>query len=59
MKKQPPVSKYDRLSYLLGAYGSGSMTEQQFWGQMNQSGYGQDDIDQWCAEYHSKHEVAS
>ena len=54
MKKPTPVSKYDRLSYLLAAYGDGRMTEQQFWDQMKQSRLGQDDIDAWCEEYLNK-----
>ena len=57
MKKQPLMSKQQRLSYLLGAYGNGTMSEEQFWRQMKQSGYGEADIDQWCDEYHSKQET--
>ena len=52
MKKPVPVSKYERLSYLLGAYGNGSITEVQFWEQMKQSRYTQDDIDAWCEEFY-------
>ena len=57
MKNQPPVTKYERLSYLLAQYGNGALTEQQFWGAMIVCGYGQDDIDAWCAEYHGKQEA--
>ena len=53
-KPQPVVSKSDRLSYLLGAYGNGAINEVQFWEQMRESKFSQDDIDAWCAEYHSK-----
>jgi hypothetical protein len=52
MKKQPPVTKRERLSYLLSAYGSGTITEEQFWDQMKQSGFGQADIDAWCEEFY-------
>ena len=53
-QKRQPVSKYERLSYLLSAYGNGLMDEAQFWSRMKLSGYSQEDIDAWCAEYHSK-----
>lgn len=56
MKKTLPASKYDRLFWLLGAYGNGDITTDEFWAQMKQSGCGQNDIDQWCAEYHERNQ---
>ena len=32
IKKPPPATKHERLSYLLGAYGDGLLTEELFWG---------------------------
>lgn len=57
MRKPPPANKHERLSYLLGAYGDGLLTEELFWGWMKQSGYTQDDIDAWCEEFYSKQEA--
>jgi hypothetical protein len=54
VKQLAPASKYERLSYLLGKYGEGAITEAEFWRQMRESKLGQDDIDQWCEEYHSR-----
>ena len=45
--KPPPATKHERLSYLLGAYGDGLLTEELFRGGKKQRGYTQDDIDAW------------
>jgi hypothetical protein len=50
MKK--PQTKYEFLSDLLGAFGRDAITREQFWAQMKARGYGQDDIDRWCDQYH-------
>lgn len=57
VKRAKEMSKYDTLSYLLGAYGTNQMNEQQFWAAMNGRGYTNDDIDAWCAEYYQREEV--
>jgi hypothetical protein len=51
------MTRYDKLAYLLGAYGSGFMTEEVFWAQMKEQRFGQADIDQWCEEHHRKETV--
>jgi hypothetical protein len=48
--KPPPPLKFDLLSYLLGQYGYGHMSEEDFWRRMREHGYVQDDIDWWCKE---------
>ena len=50
--KKPKQTKYQLLSYLLGEFGLGRITRDQFWGQMKQLGYTQDDIDKWCDEFY-------
>jgi hypothetical protein len=50
--KTKPMTKYESLSYLLGAYGNGTMDTATFWKEMNARGYTSDDIDRWCDEYH-------
>ena len=50
--KKPKPTKYEKLGYLLGEYGSNRITAAQFWGQMKELGYGQDDIDRWCEEFY-------
>lgn len=57
MAKTKPMTRYDKLAYLLGAYGSGFMTEEVFWAQMKEQRFGQADIDQWCEEHHRKETV--
>ena len=47
-------TKYDTLNYLLGQYGVNNIDSNTFWNQMKQNGWGQDDIDQWCAEYYRR-----
>ena len=47
-------TKYDTLSYLLGQYGVNNIDANTFWNQMKQNGWGQDDIDQWTAEYYRR-----
>jgi len=46
--------KYQTLNHLLYQYGVNNITGEQFWGQMKQNGWGQDDIDQWTAEYYQR-----
>ena len=50
--KKPKQTKYELLGYLLGEFGSDRITRDQFWGQMKQLGYTQDDIDKWCDEFY-------
>ena len=50
--KVKPNTKYESLGYLLGEFGSDRITRDQFWGQMKQLGYTQDDIDKWCDEFY-------
>lgn len=52
MKKAKPISKFDWLFKMLGDFGSGRITHDQFFGQMKAQGYTQADIDRWCDEYH-------
>jgi hypothetical protein len=40
------------LAYLLGQYGNGFITTEQFWSAMRANGYTQDSIDKWCDDYH-------
>ncbi len=56
MRKRKPQEKYEWLHDILGLYGVGILTAAQFWSQMNVRGYGQRDIDDWCAEYHKRSE---
>lgn len=44
--------KYDTLGHLLGQYGMSNIDGNTFWAQMKQHGWGQQDIDQWCATYY-------
>ena len=50
--KPAPISRHDRLAYLLGAYGDDTMSATEFWRHMGESGFDQSDIDAWCAEFH-------
>jgi hypothetical protein len=52
MKAAAKLTKVEALAYLLGAFGSGAITREQFWGQMKERGYTQIDIDNWCDRYH-------
>jgi hypothetical protein len=52
IKKFKPPTKYELMSDLLGAFGDNRITRDQFWGQMKERGYTQEDIDQWCEQYH-------
>lgn len=54
IKTPPLLTKFDRLNYLLGEYGTGRFSTELFWSRMNAYGYGQKDIDEWCAEYHKR-----
>jgi hypothetical protein len=54
MKKTKGQTKYDILNDLLGAYGRCALDANQFWGQMKAHGWGQEDIDAWCVEYHQR-----
>ena len=58
-KKAKKQTKYEWMSDLLGRYGLDVITHEQFWGQMKRMGYGQDDIDKWCAAYHERQEQAA
>jgi hypothetical protein len=43
--------KYEWLHEVLGLYGIGALTTEQFWERMNVRRYGQSDIDSWLTEY--------
>jgi hypothetical protein len=46
--------KYETLNNLLLQYGLNNITKEVFWGQMNQHGYTQADIDTWCEIYYAR-----
>jgi hypothetical protein len=52
--QSPSSSKYERLGELLRQYGLDLINGDQFWAEMRRQGFGQDDIDEWCDEYHRK-----
>ena len=46
------ISKFDWLSYLLGQYGTGNITTEEFRRRINERGYTSEDIDRWCDEFY-------
>ena len=50
----PKLTKFEKLGYLLGQYGSDKIDMDTFWRQMQNLGYTQDDIDRWCEEFHQR-----
>jgi hypothetical protein len=50
-KKQPKpkASKYEKLFYLLGAFGDDRITRDEFWRLMAEQRLGDSDIDKFCS----------
>jgi len=49
-KPKPPLTKYEKITLLLGNFGNNLIDRDRFWREMDSQGYGQDDIDWWCRE---------
>ena len=50
------AAQHDWLGERLRLYGIGAITTEEFWRRLDHQGLGQSDIDDWCAEFHSRQE---